>query len=158
MFADVATTPDEGLMDLFDAIARELSEHFAREEAAMTEARVPVLLPHLELHAHLLREVDKMRGTIASGDADGAPATPWNNVAAGGRGQGVVSPSLKAGSERDACGAIRFPADPIGSALESSVASFEAASRRLRTRSGVLHRGASRNPDPEERRRRLEGW
>ena len=67
-----ARTPDEGLLELFNAIARELSEHFAREEVAMTEARVPVLLPHLELHAQLLREVDKMRGVIASRDADGA--------------------------------------------------------------------------------------
>ena len=72
MFAEVANTPDEGLLDLFDAIARELSEHFAREEAAMTEARVPVLLPHLELHAQLLREIDRMRGEIASRDVEDA--------------------------------------------------------------------------------------
>ncbi len=38
----------------------------------MTEARVPVLLPHLELHAQLLREVDRMRRDIASRDAEGA--------------------------------------------------------------------------------------
>ena len=38
----------------------------------MTEARVPVLLPHLELHAQLVREVEKMRDMIASGDADAA--------------------------------------------------------------------------------------
>jgi len=72
MFADVVNTSDDGLPDLFDKIARELSEHFAREEAAMTEARVPVLLPHLELHAQLLREVDRMRRDIASRDAEGA--------------------------------------------------------------------------------------
>ena len=38
----------------------------------MTEARVPVLLPHLELHAQLVREVEKMRDEIASRDADDA--------------------------------------------------------------------------------------
>ncbi len=29
IFGDVANTPDEGLLDLFNTIARELSEHFA---------------------------------------------------------------------------------------------------------------------------------
>ncbi len=72
MFAGVATTPDERLPDLFEAIARELAEHFAREEAAMTEARVPILLCHLELHAKLLREVERMRDEIASRGGDGA--------------------------------------------------------------------------------------
>ena len=72
MFADVKATPDEGLPALFAAIARELSEHFAREEAAMTEARVPLLLPHLELHAQILREVEKMRDELASRGAEGA--------------------------------------------------------------------------------------
>ncbi len=71
MFAKVATTPDEGLPSLFEAVARELVEHFAREEAAMTEARVPVLLRHLELHAQLLREVEKMRDEIASRGVEG---------------------------------------------------------------------------------------
>ena len=69
MFEDAARTADEGLPEFFEAIARELADHFAREEAAMTEARVPGLLPHLELHAQLLREVEKMREAIASGDA-----------------------------------------------------------------------------------------
>ena len=72
MFADVADTPDEGLPELFEAIAREIADHFAREEAAMTEARVPILLCHLELHAQLMREVEKMRDEIASRNADGA--------------------------------------------------------------------------------------
>ncbi len=66
MFADVAATPDEGLPALFDVIANELADHFAREEAVMTEARVPILAPHLDLHAQLLREVEKMRVAIAS--------------------------------------------------------------------------------------------
>ena len=72
MFAEVETTPDEGLPGLFEAIARELAEHFAREEAAMTEAQVPILLSHLELHAQLLREVERMREEIASHGAEGA--------------------------------------------------------------------------------------
>jgi hemerythrin len=72
LFGDVATTPDESLPDLFEAIARELAEHFAREEAVMTEARVPILLCHLELHAQLLREVERMRDEIASRGGAGA--------------------------------------------------------------------------------------
>ena len=72
MFAAVAETPDEGLPELFDAIAHEIADHFAREEAAMTEARVPILLCHLELHAQLMREVERMRDEIASRNADGA--------------------------------------------------------------------------------------
>jgi len=71
-FADVSTTPDEGLPELFEAIACALADHFAREEAAMTEARVPVLAAHLDLHAQLLREVEKMRDVVASGNADAA--------------------------------------------------------------------------------------
>ena len=38
----------------------------------MTEARVPILLCHLELHAQLLREVERMRDEIASRGAEGA--------------------------------------------------------------------------------------
>ena len=72
MFAEVEATPDEGLPGLFETIARELSAHFSREEAAMTEAKVPILLCHLELHAQLLREVEKMRQEIASRGAAGA--------------------------------------------------------------------------------------
>jgi hemerythrin-like metal-binding protein len=72
MFADVARTPDDGLPELFEAIARELAKHFAREEAAMTEARVPVLASHLDLHAQLLRELEKMRPVIGSHDAEAA--------------------------------------------------------------------------------------
>ena len=58
--------PDADLLDGFDAIAREIREHFAREESAMTEARVPVLHCHLEQHAQILREVDVMRSEIAA--------------------------------------------------------------------------------------------
>ena len=72
MFAAVADTPDESLPELFEAIAHEIVDHFAREEAAMTEARVPILLCHLELHAQLLREVERMRDEIASRGAEGA--------------------------------------------------------------------------------------
>ena len=72
MFADVADTPDEGLPELFDAIAHEIADHFAREEAAMTEVRVPNLLRHLELHAQLMREVEKMRDEIAARNTGGA--------------------------------------------------------------------------------------
>ncbi len=72
LFVDVATTPDESLPDLFGAIARELAEHFTREEAVMTEARVSILLCHLEHHTQLLREVERMRDEIASRGAEGA--------------------------------------------------------------------------------------
>ncbi len=71
LFARVSETEDSGLREAFDAIAKELGEHFAREEALMTEARVPILLCHLELHAQLLSEVERMRKAIRSLDADG---------------------------------------------------------------------------------------
>jgi hemerythrin-like metal-binding protein len=74
LFARVAQTPDAGLLYCFDSIALALGEHFAREEAAMTEARVPILLCHLELHAQLLREVEKMREALATCDAGAARA------------------------------------------------------------------------------------
>jgi hemerythrin-like metal-binding protein len=70
MFARVADTPDVALPRLLDEIARELAAHFAREEAALIEARIPVLLPHIELHAQLLREVDRMRRAVAANDPD----------------------------------------------------------------------------------------
>ena len=38
----------------------------------MTEARVPILLCHLELHTQLLREVEKMWEAIGSLDTDTA--------------------------------------------------------------------------------------
>ena len=72
MFDAIAVTPNEGLPELFEAVAREIVDHFAREEAAMTEARVPALLSHLELHAQLIREVEKMRNEITSRNAEGA--------------------------------------------------------------------------------------
>jgi hemerythrin-like metal-binding protein len=72
LFAQASKTEDAGLPAALEAIATELGAHFAREEALMTEARVPILLCHLELHAQLLREVEKMRETIGSLDADTA--------------------------------------------------------------------------------------
>jgi hemerythrin-like metal-binding protein len=66
LFADAAHAPDDALMGLFDAIAQQLRDHFQREEKAMTEARVPALLTHLELHARVLREVERIRGEIVS--------------------------------------------------------------------------------------------
>ena len=57
LFARASETEDAGLPDALEAIATELGAHFAREEALMTEASVPILLCHLELHAQLLREV-----------------------------------------------------------------------------------------------------
>lgn len=72
LFARASETEDAGLPDALEAIATELGAHFAREEALMTEARVPILLCHLELHAQLLREVEKMRDVISSLDTDTA--------------------------------------------------------------------------------------
>lgn len=66
MLAGFHEKPDAELLDSFDAIASELREHFAREEHAMTEARVPILDCHLELHAQILREVDVMRAEIVA--------------------------------------------------------------------------------------------
>ena len=64
MFAQAKEKPDSELLDYFDAIAEEIRDHFAREEKAMTEARVPVLLCHLELHAQILGEVATLRREI----------------------------------------------------------------------------------------------
>ena len=72
LFARFAETDDSRLGEAFEAIAKELGQHFAREEVLMTEARIPMLLCHLELHAQLLREVEKMRDAIGSLDADSA--------------------------------------------------------------------------------------
>jgi hemerythrin-like metal-binding protein len=66
MLVEARRKPDSDLLDCFDAISREIRDHFAREETAMTEARVPVLLCHLELHAQILREVEMIRGEIVS--------------------------------------------------------------------------------------------
>ena len=72
LFAQASETEDAGLPAALGAIEKELGAHFAREEALMTEARVPILLCHLELHAQLLREVEKIRETISSLDTDTA--------------------------------------------------------------------------------------
>ena len=72
LFEKAAEADDAGLPAALEAIATELGAHFAREEVLMTEARVPILLCHLELHAQLLREVEKMRDVIGSLDRDTA--------------------------------------------------------------------------------------
>ena len=66
MIAGFADKPDAELRNGFEAIAEEIRAHFAREEDAMTEARVPILHCHLELHAQFLREVEVMRAEIAA--------------------------------------------------------------------------------------------
>ena len=65
LFDAAATTANLELPALLDMIAEELHDHFAREEAAMTEARVPFLLHHFELHTQLLREIENMRREAA---------------------------------------------------------------------------------------------
>jgi len=72
LFDAVATAADSGLSALLYTISEEIREHFAREEAGMTEAGVPNLLRHLELHAQLLREVENMRREIEESDPDTA--------------------------------------------------------------------------------------
>lgn len=72
MFVEARAKPDSELLSFFNAISQEIHDHFAREERAMTEARVPVLLCHLELHAHILREVELIRGEIVSRGAASA--------------------------------------------------------------------------------------
>ena len=69
MLVEAKEKPDSELLKYFDAISQELRDHFAREEKAMTEARVPVLLCHLELHAQILSEVATLRREIVSRDA-----------------------------------------------------------------------------------------
>ena len=66
MLVEAGEKPDSDLLSAFDAIAREIRDHFAREERAMTEARVPVLMCHLELHARILRDVEMMRAEIVA--------------------------------------------------------------------------------------------
>ncbi len=66
MIVGFAEKPDAELRDGFEAIAEAIRAHFAREEDAMTEARVPILHCHLELHAQFLREVEAMRAEIAA--------------------------------------------------------------------------------------------
>jgi hemerythrin len=72
LFGRVEETPDAGLAQLFEAIAAELSAHFAREEKAMTEARAPVLLAHIELHQQASKEIERMRAEIGSAGAEAA--------------------------------------------------------------------------------------
>jgi len=68
LFAKVPTTQDAGLSDLFDAIAAEISEHFAREEAVMEQAQVPILHCHKLQHAALLAEVAAMRPRLVQAE------------------------------------------------------------------------------------------
>lgn len=68
LFALVDATPDAGLASLFGAIAAELAARFARQEKAMTEARAPFLLAHIELQQHLMNEIDRMRTEIAGAE------------------------------------------------------------------------------------------
>jgi hemerythrin-like metal-binding protein len=70
LFDAAATTADSELRALFDRIARELHDHFAREEAEMARAQVPFLLRHFELHTQLLREVENMRREVARSGVD----------------------------------------------------------------------------------------
>jgi len=72
LFDAAATTSDSELPALLDMIAEELHDHFAREEAAMIEARVPFLHHHFELHTQLLREIESMRREVARSDAASA--------------------------------------------------------------------------------------
>ena len=72
MLVDARETPDAELLTGFDAIARVIRDHFEREEHAMTEARVPVLHCHLELHAQILRELKKIRCEIVAHGAASA--------------------------------------------------------------------------------------
>ena len=72
MFIKARQTPDLELLTHLDALSDLIRDHFAREEKAMTEARVPVLLCHLELHAQLLRELERMRGELVARGAASA--------------------------------------------------------------------------------------
>ena len=74
MLVEAREKPDSELIDCFDAITQEIRDHFAREETAMTEARVPVLHCHLELHAQLLRDVERIRSELVSRGAASARA------------------------------------------------------------------------------------
>jgi hemerythrin len=64
LFDRVPSTQVEALMGLFEIIASEIRDHFAREEAVMEKAQVPVLHCHKTQHAALLVEVDAMRSRL----------------------------------------------------------------------------------------------
>lgn len=68
MFATLPATKDADLLALFEAIAKEIHDHFSREEAMMEQATVPILPCHKAQHAALLREVEAMRAYLATAE------------------------------------------------------------------------------------------
>ncbi len=69
MFAGASKIDDAALPAHFEAIVAEIRAHFAREEAAMAKAGVPILHCHKGQHALLLGEAEKLRENFARADA-----------------------------------------------------------------------------------------
>ncbi len=61
MFARTSQIDEAELSAHLDAIIEEIRAHFMREEAAMEQARVPILHCHRGQHAALLQEAEKLR-------------------------------------------------------------------------------------------------
>ena len=69
MFARTPQIADDGLSAHFDALLAEITAHFAREEAAMEAADVPILHCHRGQHAALLEEAGRLRQEFERVDA-----------------------------------------------------------------------------------------
>ena len=61
----VRAVPDADLPAYLDTLRDEIAEHFAREEALMREARVPVLDCHAAQHPRLINDIEAVRARIA---------------------------------------------------------------------------------------------
>lgn len=68
MFARTPEVADADLPAHLDAILDAIKAHFAREEAAMEAADVPILHCHRGQHAALLEEGGKLRAEFAAAD------------------------------------------------------------------------------------------
>ncbi len=68
MFAQAAQIEESGLAAHLDAILAEIAAHFAREEAEMERAAVPILPCHRVQHAALLIEAEKLRAVFPNAE------------------------------------------------------------------------------------------
>lgn len=58
MLAEAAVAPDAGLAAALKAVRAEMADHFAREEALMRDAAVPVYACHVAQHSRILEDID----------------------------------------------------------------------------------------------------
>ncbi len=71
LFAGVAATADGDLAQSLADIGDELRAHFAREEAMMREAGLPILHCHIAQHSMLLEELRTGHAAAEAGDHNG---------------------------------------------------------------------------------------